>query len=154
MVTTALFVRLEAKPGKEPEVEKFLQGRLPIVEGEPETTAWFGLRLRPRSALRRSTEERRISGARPGGARRPSARQPPSLSARNSPSPAHHGETVEQSYRVRVGTDCLTAPYATLILRIGLAVLFLAHAGRNCVFKMAVGTFQPLGLPAGLPASR
>ncbi len=47
MVTVALFVRLDAKPGKEPEVEKFLKGGLPIVEGEPATKAWFALRLGP-----------------------------------------------------------------------------------------------------------
>jgi quinol monooxygenase YgiN len=47
MVTVALFVRLEAKPGKEPEVEKFLKGGLAIVEGEPATKAWFALRLGP-----------------------------------------------------------------------------------------------------------
>jgi hypothetical protein len=33
MVIVALFVRLGAKPGKEPEVEKFLKGGLLIVEG-------------------------------------------------------------------------------------------------------------------------
>jgi quinol monooxygenase YgiN len=47
MVTTALFVRLEAKPGKETEVESFLRGGLPLVEEEPATIAWFGLRLGP-----------------------------------------------------------------------------------------------------------
>jgi quinol monooxygenase YgiN len=47
MVTVALFVRLEAKPGQEAEVEKFLRGGLPLVEEEPETTAWFGIRLGP-----------------------------------------------------------------------------------------------------------
>ena len=47
MVTVALFVRLEAKPGKEDEVESFLKGGLAIVEGEPATIAWFGLRLGP-----------------------------------------------------------------------------------------------------------
>jgi len=45
MVKTALFVRLEAKPGKEAEVEGFLRGGLPIVEEEPATVAWFGIRL-------------------------------------------------------------------------------------------------------------
>ena len=49
MVTEALFVRLEAKPGKAAEVEKFLMGGLSLVEGEPETTAWFGIRLGPNS---------------------------------------------------------------------------------------------------------
>ncbi|AMV48788.1 putative quinol monooxygenase [Paraburkholderia caribensis] len=47
MVKTALFVRLEAKPGKEQEVEAFLMGGLPLVEAEPATIAWFGLRLGP-----------------------------------------------------------------------------------------------------------
>jgi quinol monooxygenase YgiN len=47
MVKVALFVRLEAKPGKEKEVESFLMGGLPIVMKEPATTAWFGIRLGP-----------------------------------------------------------------------------------------------------------
>ena len=47
MVTVALFVRLEAKPGKEAEVESFLKGGLPIVEEEPATTAWFAIRMGP-----------------------------------------------------------------------------------------------------------
>ncbi|MBW2940299.1 putative quinol monooxygenase [Zhongshania aquimaris] len=47
MVTVALFVRLEAKPGKEKEVEQFLLGGLPLVQAEPATTAWFGIRLGP-----------------------------------------------------------------------------------------------------------
>jgi quinol monooxygenase YgiN len=45
MVKTALWVRLEAKPGKERDVESFLLGGLPLVEQEPATTAWFALRL-------------------------------------------------------------------------------------------------------------
>jgi quinol monooxygenase YgiN len=47
MVKVALFVRLEAKPGKEKEVENFLLSGLSIVQAEPATTAWFGLRLGP-----------------------------------------------------------------------------------------------------------
>ena len=47
MVKVALFVRLEAKPGKEAEVEAFLKSGLPLVEEEPATTAWFGIRLGP-----------------------------------------------------------------------------------------------------------
>lgn len=47
MVKVALFVRLEAKPGKEKEVENFLLDGLPIVQEEPATTAWFGIRLGP-----------------------------------------------------------------------------------------------------------
>ncbi len=47
MVKVALFVRLEAKPGKEKEVEDFLRGGLAIVQEEPATAAWFALRLGP-----------------------------------------------------------------------------------------------------------
>ena len=47
MVKVALFVRLEAKPGKEAEVENFLRGGLQIVQGEPATIAWFAIRLGP-----------------------------------------------------------------------------------------------------------
>jgi len=47
MVKTVLFVRLEAKPGKEAEVEAFLRGGLPIVMEEPATIAWFAIRLGP-----------------------------------------------------------------------------------------------------------
>jgi quinol monooxygenase YgiN len=47
MVHTALFVRLEAKPGKEQEVADFLLSGLPLVEEEPATIAWFGIRLGP-----------------------------------------------------------------------------------------------------------
>lgn len=45
MVNVALFVRLEAKPGKAAEVEEFLKGGLSIVEEEPATAAWFAIRL-------------------------------------------------------------------------------------------------------------
>jgi quinol monooxygenase YgiN len=41
----ALFVRLEAKPGKEEEVANFLRSGLALVEQEPATTVWFGIRL-------------------------------------------------------------------------------------------------------------
>ncbi len=47
MVTVALFVRLEAKPGKETEVENFLRGGLAVVQEEPATAAWFAIRLGP-----------------------------------------------------------------------------------------------------------
>ena len=45
MVKVALWVRLEAKPGKEAEVESFLRGGLAIVEQEPATIAWFAIRM-------------------------------------------------------------------------------------------------------------
>jgi quinol monooxygenase YgiN len=47
MVTVALAVKLEAKPGKEKEVEDFLKSGLAIVQDEPETTAWFAIRFGP-----------------------------------------------------------------------------------------------------------
>ena len=47
MVTVGLLVRIEAKPGKEVAIEKFLTGALPLVEAEPATTVWFALRLGP-----------------------------------------------------------------------------------------------------------
>jgi quinol monooxygenase YgiN len=47
MVKTALLVRLEAKPGKEAEVEGFLRGGLQVVRDEPATIAWFAIRLGP-----------------------------------------------------------------------------------------------------------
>ena len=45
MVTVGLSVRLVAAPGKEREVEAFLESALPLVEAEPETTAWFAARI-------------------------------------------------------------------------------------------------------------
>jgi quinol monooxygenase YgiN len=46
-VKVALLVRLEAKPGKESEVDSFLKGGLSVVQGEPATIAWFAIRLGP-----------------------------------------------------------------------------------------------------------
>ena len=45
MVTVGLCVRLIAAPGKENEVAAFLEGALPLVQAEPETTAWFAARV-------------------------------------------------------------------------------------------------------------
>jgi quinol monooxygenase YgiN len=47
MTKYSLYVHLEAKPGKEQEVADFLVGALPLVNREPETTAWFALRMGP-----------------------------------------------------------------------------------------------------------
>jgi quinol monooxygenase YgiN len=47
MIKTALLVRLEAKAGKEKEVEDFLNGGLPIVQEEPATISWYAIRLGP-----------------------------------------------------------------------------------------------------------
>ena len=47
MVTVALYVRLEAKPGKESAVADFLRSALPLVNEEPATTAWFAIQMGP-----------------------------------------------------------------------------------------------------------
>ncbi len=41
----ALWVRLDAKPGKEQALEDFLNQGLSIVQNEPATNLWFALRL-------------------------------------------------------------------------------------------------------------
>jgi quinol monooxygenase YgiN len=38
---------LEAKPGKEADVEQFLRNGLSIVQGEPATTTWYAIKLGP-----------------------------------------------------------------------------------------------------------
>jgi hypothetical protein len=38
---------LEAKPGCEEDLEAFLRGAVTLVEEEPATPVWFGVRLRP-----------------------------------------------------------------------------------------------------------
>jgi quinol monooxygenase YgiN len=45
MVRVALLVRLRAKPGKEAEVAKFLEGALPAAQSETQTPVWFALRF-------------------------------------------------------------------------------------------------------------
>lgn len=49
MSRCALLARLEAKPGKEEDVERFLRGALPLAEAEPGTRTWFALRFGPAS---------------------------------------------------------------------------------------------------------
>ena len=47
MVTVGLLVTLEAKPGREGDVQRFLEGGLALVNEEPDTTAWFAIRMGP-----------------------------------------------------------------------------------------------------------
>jgi quinol monooxygenase YgiN len=47
MDTVGLLVTLEAKAGREGDVASFLTGALSLVRQEPETTAWFAVRLGP-----------------------------------------------------------------------------------------------------------
>ena len=49
MVRLALFVRLEAKPGKEKEVADFLQSAVPLVNAEPGTISWYAIQEGPSS---------------------------------------------------------------------------------------------------------
>ncbi|RZU45513.1 quinol monooxygenase YgiN [Streptomyces sp. BK022] len=44
-VKVGLYVRMEARPGKEDEVADFLRGGLDLVREEPDTVAWFAVRL-------------------------------------------------------------------------------------------------------------
>jgi quinol monooxygenase YgiN len=47
MVKKALWVVLEAKPGQEAAVEKFLNSGLALVNEEPATIAWFAIKIGP-----------------------------------------------------------------------------------------------------------
>ena len=46
-VKVGLWVRLEAKPGKEQAVADFLRAGLPLAQQEPATVAWFAVKLGP-----------------------------------------------------------------------------------------------------------
>lgn len=45
MIKYALLVTLEAKSGKENEVEAFLKSAIPLVDAEPNTITWYALKL-------------------------------------------------------------------------------------------------------------
>ena len=45
MVKKALAVKLVAMPGKEAEVEAFLNGGLPLVNDEPLTVTWYAIKF-------------------------------------------------------------------------------------------------------------
>jgi len=47
MDTLALLAQLEAKPGKEQDVEQFLRSALPMVQAENGTTSWYALKMGP-----------------------------------------------------------------------------------------------------------
>ena len=49
MSKVALYVPLEAKPGKEKEVAEFLKSALPLANKEPGTVTWFALQEGPSS---------------------------------------------------------------------------------------------------------
>ena len=43
----AIWAQLEAKPGKEQEVEKFLKSAQPLAEREPGTITWYAIKMGP-----------------------------------------------------------------------------------------------------------
>ena len=49
MTKFALYVPLEAKPGKEKEVADFLRSAVPLVNAEPGTISWYAIQEGPSS---------------------------------------------------------------------------------------------------------
>jgi len=49
MTKFALYVPLQAKPGKEKEVADFLRSAVPLVNGEAGTISWFAIQEGPSS---------------------------------------------------------------------------------------------------------
>src|SRR5579862_1410554 len=47
MEQLVLLARLEAKPGKEKELESFIKGALPLAQNEAKTVRWYALQLGP-----------------------------------------------------------------------------------------------------------
>ncbi|HKA75271.1 MAG TPA: antibiotic biosynthesis monooxygenase [Xanthobacteraceae bacterium] len=47
MTKYALYVPLQAKPGKEKEVAEFLRSAVPLVDAEPGTVSWFAIQEGP-----------------------------------------------------------------------------------------------------------
>ncbi len=43
----AIWAYLEAKPGKEQELEEFLKSALPLAQAETGTTTWYALKIGP-----------------------------------------------------------------------------------------------------------
>src|SRR3954462_8366813 len=72
MTKLALYVPLQAKPGKEKEVADFLRSALPLVTAEPGTISWFAhprgaVRIRDRRHIRRRGQARCASQRESGG---------------------------------------------------------------------------------------
>ncbi len=47
MDTLAIWAYMEAKPGKEADVEEFLKSALPLAQAEAGTTTWYALKIGP-----------------------------------------------------------------------------------------------------------
>ena len=47
ILTVGLWARLEARPGRETDLDAFLRAAAPLAQAEPETPVWFAIRLGP-----------------------------------------------------------------------------------------------------------
>jgi quinol monooxygenase YgiN len=47
MARVSIWAQLEAKPGKENEVEAFLKSAQPLAEKEPGTLSWYAIKMGP-----------------------------------------------------------------------------------------------------------
>jgi quinol monooxygenase YgiN len=47
MSKLAIWAQLEAKPGKEKELEEFLKSAQPLAEREPGTVTWYAIKMGP-----------------------------------------------------------------------------------------------------------
>jgi quinol monooxygenase YgiN len=47
MSKLAIWAQLEAKPGKDKELEEFLKSALPLAEREPGTITWYAIKMGP-----------------------------------------------------------------------------------------------------------
>jgi len=47
MSKLAIWVQLEAKAGKEKELEEFLKSAQPLAEREPQTISWYAIKMGP-----------------------------------------------------------------------------------------------------------
>jgi len=47
MSRVSLWVQLEAKPGKEKELEDFLKSAQPLAQREPATLSWYAIKMGP-----------------------------------------------------------------------------------------------------------
>jgi quinol monooxygenase YgiN len=47
MARVSIWAQLEAKPGKEKEVEAFLKSAQPLAEKEPGTLSWYAIKMGP-----------------------------------------------------------------------------------------------------------
>jgi quinol monooxygenase YgiN len=47
MESVALFATLQARAGKEAEVEAFLKSAQPLAEKEPQTSKWYAIKMAP-----------------------------------------------------------------------------------------------------------